>query len=45
MRRVVANRLAITADEFASGHSVALSQPKELAALLDAYTFPVGRQR
>jgi pimeloyl-ACP methyl ester carboxylesterase len=45
MRRVVADRLDIAPDEIASGHCVALSQPKELAALLEGHTFPAGRQR
>lgn len=34
MRSVVADRLAITPDEIAAGHCVALSRPDELAALL-----------
>jgi pimeloyl-ACP methyl ester carboxylesterase len=34
MRRVVAERLAITPDEIAAGHCVALSRPKELADML-----------
>jgi hypothetical protein len=34
MRRVVADRLAITPDEIAAGHCVALSRPRELANLL-----------
>jgi hypothetical protein len=38
MRRVVTNRLDIAPDEIASGHCVALSRPKELAALLEGYT-------
>lgn len=38
MRRVVADRLAITPDEIASGHCAALARPAELAALLDGYT-------
>jgi pimeloyl-ACP methyl ester carboxylesterase len=37
MRRVVADRLAITPDEIAAGHCVALSRPKELADLLAAH--------
>jgi hypothetical protein len=37
MRRVVAGRLAITPDEIASGHCVALSRPKELADMLAGY--------
>jgi pimeloyl-ACP methyl ester carboxylesterase len=34
-RRLVADRLGITPDEIASGHSVALSRPKELADILE----------
>jgi pimeloyl-ACP methyl ester carboxylesterase len=45
MRRVVADRLNITPDEIASGHCVALSQPKQLAALLVRYTLPDGQPR
>lgn len=37
MRRVVAGRLGITPDEITAGHCVALSRPKELAALLEGY--------
>ncbi len=37
MRRIVAERLAITPDEIAAGHCVALSRPKELAAMLVGY--------
>ena len=37
MRRVVADRLAIRPDEIAAGHCVALSRPKELAAMLAGY--------
>ena len=37
MRRVVANRLGIVADEIETGHCVALSRPHELANLLDSY--------
>ena len=37
LRRVVAERLGITPDEIAAGHCVALSRPRELAALLDGY--------
>lgn len=36
MRRVVADRLGVVADEIAAGHCVALSRPNELADLLDA---------
>jgi pimeloyl-ACP methyl ester carboxylesterase len=37
MHRVVAERLAITPDEIAAGHCVALSRPKELADRLVGY--------
>ena len=37
MLQVVAERLAITPDEIAAGHCVALSRPKELAELLVGY--------
>jgi pimeloyl-ACP methyl ester carboxylesterase len=37
VRRVVRDGLAITPDEIDSGHTPALSHPKELAALLEAY--------
>jgi pimeloyl-ACP methyl ester carboxylesterase len=37
MRRVVKDRLSIVPDEIDGGHLVALSNPKELAARLDAY--------
>ena len=37
LRRVVAKRLRIVPDEIASGHCVALSHPKELAAMLNSY--------
>jgi pimeloyl-ACP methyl ester carboxylesterase len=37
LRRVVADRLGIVPDELAAGHCVALSRPKQLAALLGAY--------
>lgn len=37
LRRVVAERLSIDPDEIAAGHCVALSRPKELAAILDSY--------
>jgi alpha-beta hydrolase superfamily lysophospholipase len=40
MHRVVADRLAITPDEIASGHCVALGHPKELAELLAGYLVP-----
>jgi hypothetical protein len=43
MRRVVSDRLAITPDEIAAGHCVALSRPKELAGLLAGYLVP-GRR-
>jgi pimeloyl-ACP methyl ester carboxylesterase len=37
LRRVAADRLGIVPDEIAAGHCVALSQPKVLAAMLEAY--------
>jgi pimeloyl-ACP methyl ester carboxylesterase len=37
MRRVVAERLAITPDEIAAGHCVTLSRPRELAEMLAGY--------
>jgi hypothetical protein len=37
MRRVVADRLALTPDEIAAGHCVALSRPKELVDMLVGY--------
>jgi pimeloyl-ACP methyl ester carboxylesterase len=37
LRRVVQERLGITPDEIDSGHCPALSRPRELAELLDAY--------
>ncbi|WP_306362139.1 alpha/beta fold hydrolase [Nocardia sp. CC227C] len=37
LRRVVADRLAITPDELPAGHYAALARPVELAALLDGY--------
>jgi pimeloyl-ACP methyl ester carboxylesterase len=37
MRRVVSERLAISPDEIAAGHCVALSRPKELADMLIGY--------
>lgn len=37
-RQLVRERLGITPDEIASGHCPALSQPKELAAMLEAST-------
>jgi hypothetical protein len=37
MRRVVADRLGLVADEIEAGHCVALSRPHELANLLDSY--------
>jgi pimeloyl-ACP methyl ester carboxylesterase len=40
LRRVVASRLGIVADEIASGHCVALSRPNELAAVLHGYVTP-----
>jgi pimeloyl-ACP methyl ester carboxylesterase len=38
LRRVVAERLDIVPDEIGAGHCVALSRPKELAAMLEGYT-------
>jgi pimeloyl-ACP methyl ester carboxylesterase len=43
MRRIVTERLAVAADEIASGHCVALSRPKELADLLASYPSAPGR--
>ncbi len=40
LRRVVRERLGITPDEIGSGHCVALSRPRELAARLEAYRTP-----
>jgi pimeloyl-ACP methyl ester carboxylesterase len=37
LRRVATDRLGIVPDEIAAGHCVALSRPKELAAMLDGY--------
>lgn len=37
MRRVISERLAVTPDEIAAGHCVALSRPKELADMLVSY--------
>lgn len=37
MRRVVAERLTIVADEIDGGHTIALSRPVELADRLEAY--------
>lgn len=37
MRRVVRERLGITADEIDGGHYVLLSRPQELAARLEGY--------
>jgi hypothetical protein len=37
MHRVVSERLAISPDEIAAGHCVALSRPKELADMLIGY--------
>jgi pimeloyl-ACP methyl ester carboxylesterase len=44
LRRVVADRLAITPDEIAAGHCVALSRPNDLAEMLVVYA-SVGRRR
>jgi pimeloyl-ACP methyl ester carboxylesterase len=38
IRRVVAERFAITPDEIAAGHCVALSRPVELVDMLLGYT-------
>ena len=43
MRRVVSDRLVMTADEIRAGHCVALSRPKELADLLVGYAPSPGR--
>ena len=43
MRRVVSDRLAITADEIRAGHCVALSRPNELADLLASYAASPAR--
>lgn len=45
MRRVVAERLGIVADEIAAGHCVALSRPGELADLLDRYAATTEAER
>jgi pimeloyl-ACP methyl ester carboxylesterase len=37
LRRVAADRLGIVPDEIAAGHCVALSRPKDLAAMLGTY--------
>jgi len=42
MRRLVAERLGIVADEIPSGHYAALSRPRELARLLAGYADPAG---
>lgn len=44
-RRVVADRLAMTADEIPAGHCVALSRTKELAGMLVGYLATVGVER
>lgn len=43
MRRVVADRLCISADEIAAGHCVPLSRPKELAGLIVGYVAATAR--
>ncbi len=43
MRRVVSDRLAMTADEIRAGHCVALSRPKELTGVLVGYATSPGR--
>jgi hypothetical protein len=40
---VIRDRLGITPDEIDSGHCPALSRPKELARLLDAYVATENR--
>ena len=40
LRRVVEERLGVLPDEIAAGHCVALSRPRELTAMLNAYTEP-----
>jgi pimeloyl-ACP methyl ester carboxylesterase len=45
MRRVVAERLGIVADEIAAGHCVALGHPAELASLLDRYAAMTEAER
>jgi hypothetical protein len=40
-RHVARERLGISADEMTGGHLVALSQPEELAARLEAYATAV----
>ncbi|MBM2619562.1 hypothetical protein JIG36_28865 [Actinoplanes sp. LDG1-06] len=37
IRRVARERLGVTPDEIDSGHTPALSRPRELASLLDSY--------
>lgn len=43
LRRLARDRLGIIADEIAAGHCVALSRPKELAALLAGYAATLAR--
>jgi pimeloyl-ACP methyl ester carboxylesterase len=45
LRRVARERLAITPDEIDSGHTPALSRPKELADHLEAYAAELGMAR
>jgi len=45
MRRVVAERLGIVADEIAAGHYVALSRPTDLANLLAGYAATTAAER
>ena len=40
LRRVAAHRLGIVPDEIAAGHCVALSRPKDLAAMLGTVLVP-----
>ena len=44
LRTVIRDRLGITPDEIDSGHCPALSRPKELAGLLDAYVATENRR-
>jgi len=37
MRQLARDRLGLVPDEIESGHCLALSRPKDLAAMLDAY--------
>jgi pimeloyl-ACP methyl ester carboxylesterase len=44
LRRVAEERLGITPDEIDGGHTPALSRPKELAELLEAYRVSIVRR-